>query len=180
MGTHRRLAITLAASVAVFAAAAAAARAQGAPPTVVIVVRHAEKAAVEGSDPPLSEAGAKRAQRLAGVAEDAGVEAIYTTQFKRTRDTAQPAADRLKVPVTAVEVTRENINSHPASLAKEILSKHKGKSVLVVGHSNTTTMIVEALSGRKVPALDDATDFDALFVVVLPDAGAPRLVKGKY
>jgi broad specificity phosphatase PhoE len=148
--------------------------------TVVIVVRHAEKAAVEGSDPPLSEAGRKRAERLAEIGEQAGVQAVYTTQFKRTRETAQPLAARLGLTPQTVELGRENIAAHPAALAREITTKHKGKTVLVVGHSNTAPRVAAALSGRSLPDLDDATEFDALFVVVIPDEGPPRLVRAKY
>lgn len=171
----KRSVIALALLLAV-AAWSASALAQTPPPTVVIVVRHAEKAAVEGPDPPLSEAGAARAQRLKEMTSAAEVVAAYTTQFKRTRDTAAA----LGVPVVPFEINGGNMANYPAMLAKEILSKHKGKTVLVVGHSNTTPQIVEALSGRRVPPLDDAKDFDALYVVVIPDAGAPRLVRGKY
>ena len=149
-------------------------------PTVVIVVRHAEKAAVEGQDPPLSEAGQKRAQRLADLAAQAGVSVVYTTQFKRTRDTAQPLVERLKIPAQAIELTRENIGAHPAALAREITTKHKGKTVLVVGHSNTAPRVAGALSGQTIPDLNDATEFDAVFVVVIPDAGPARLVRAKY
>jgi broad specificity phosphatase PhoE len=149
-------------------------------PTVVIVVRHAEKAAVEGQDPPLSEAGQRRAQRLADIAAQAGVSMVYTTQFKRTRDTAQPLVERLKIPAQAVELTRESIAGHPAALASEIKAKHKGKTVLVVGHSNTAPRVAAALSGQTIPDLDDATEFDAIFVVIIPDAGEPRLVRAKY
>ncbi len=53
-------------------------------PTTVIVVRHAERAAVEGQDPPLSEAGEQRARALIEAVGDAGVRAIYATQFQRT------------------------------------------------------------------------------------------------
>ena len=149
-------------------------------PTVVIVVRHAEKAAAEGNDPPLSDAGRRRAERLADIAERAGVQHVYTTQFRRTRDTARPLAERLKLDAQAIELTRENIGAHPAALAREITSRHKGKTVLVVGHSNTAARVAAALSGRAIPDLDNATEFDALFVVVIPDAGPARLVRAKY
>jgi broad specificity phosphatase PhoE len=149
-------------------------------PTVVIVVRHAEKAAVEGNDPPLSEAGQKRAERLAALAAEAGVAALYTTQFKRTRETARPAAEQLKLTPVVVEVTRENAPTHAADLAREILAKQKGKTVLVVGHSNTAPQVAGALSGRTLAPLDDATDFETLFVVVIPESGSPRLVRAKY
>jgi len=172
---------SLACAFALLLAPAAPAPAQtGGAPTVVIVVRHAEKAAVEGQDPPLSEAGRRRAERLADIAEQAGVSVIYTTQFRRTRDTARPLAERLKLDAQAIELTRENIGAHPAALAREITSRHKGKTVLVVGHSNTAARVAAALSGRAIPDLDNATEFDALFVVILDGPGPPRLIRAKY
>jgi len=172
---------TLACTIAlVFALATPAPARRLDAPTVVIVVRHAEKAAVEGSDPPLSEAGQKRAQRLADLGEQAGVQVAYTTQFKRTRDTAQPLVDRLKIPAHAVELGRDNLAAHPAALAREITTRHRGRTVLVVGHSNTAPRVAAALSGKTLPDLDDATEFDALFVVIIPDSGPARLVRAKY
>ena len=57
----------------------------------VIVVRHAE--ALTGDDPGLSEAGTARANALAKSLKDAGITAIYVTQYARTRDTASRSAD---------------------------------------------------------------------------------------
>jgi broad specificity phosphatase PhoE len=173
-----RTAACLAALLSLLAAAPAAAGRTA--PTVVIVVRHAEKAAVEGTDPPLSEAGQKRAERLAALAAEAGVEVVYTTQFRRTRETARPAAERLGLTPAAVEVTRENAATHASDLAREILSKHKGRAVLVVGHSNTAPQVAGALAGRSLAPLDDATDFETVFVVVIPEGAPPRLVRAKY
>lgn len=149
-------------------------------PTVVLVVRHAEKVADGSADPELSEAGLKRAQALADVAAEAGVAAVYTTQFKRTRETARPLAERLKIPAVVVEATRENAKTHPAALAKQVLAKHAGQTVLVVGHSNTVPQIVGALGGRRPPDLDDATEFDRLFVVIVPKDGQAKVVKARY
>src|SRR5437868_7185059 len=72
-------------------------------PTTILIVRHAEKAS-DGDDPPLTEAGMRRALALVQVAEDAGVKAVYTTQLKRNRDTAQPLAERLGITPTEVAV----------------------------------------------------------------------------
>ena len=66
-----------------------------APPTVVLLVRHAEKAAQPAQDPPLTDAGSARARALVAVARDAGVSAIITTQFLRTKNTAEPTATAL-------------------------------------------------------------------------------------
>src|SRR5215813_10050359 len=65
--------------------------------TTVIIVRHAEKAATPVDDPPLSAAGETRAKALWDVVKDAGVDAIITTQFVRTKETAEPTAKRLKL-----------------------------------------------------------------------------------
>ncbi len=78
------------------------------PPTVVYLVRHAEKAQASDNNPPLSEAGMRRAEALAQTLGDAGVSAIYTTQFKRTTDTAAPLAALAGAAVTTLEVNHDD------------------------------------------------------------------------
>ena len=57
---------------------------------IVVIVRHAEKAANDPKDPDLSEAGRERAQTLARILKDGHITAIFTTEFKRTQETAAP------------------------------------------------------------------------------------------
>ncbi len=75
---------------------------------VIFLVRHAEKAAspaaaaqpshsMLGDDPPLSPAGEQRAAKLAAALAQSGITAIYTTEFKRTRQTAAPLGEKLKL-----------------------------------------------------------------------------------
>jgi len=55
------------------------------PVTTVIIVRHAEKNIEPNNpDPDLSPAGQARAQEIARMFGDSGVQAIYATQYKRT------------------------------------------------------------------------------------------------
>ena len=54
---------------------------------VVVIVRHAEKAN-GGNDPDLSSAGRARANELARILKDSGITAIFSTEFKRTQETA--------------------------------------------------------------------------------------------
>src|SRR6476619_7042657 len=145
-------------------------------PTVVLLVRHAEKASQPAQNPPLTEAGATRAQALAAVARDAGVTAIITTQFERTRKTAEPTA-------AALHITPEVIEAGPAAqhakaVADQVL-KHAGGTVLVVGHSNTIPAIVGALGAPRPRDLCDS-EYDQLFVVILGDAGPPRVIRSRY
>src|SRR5438046_9777690 len=67
---------------------------------VVVIVRHAEKAANGGNDPDLSSAGHARAEALARILKDSGITAIFTSEFKRTQETAAPTATSARVTPT--------------------------------------------------------------------------------
>jgi broad specificity phosphatase PhoE len=146
--------------------------------TTVILVRHAEKADAPATDPPLTEVGQARAKRLADALKNAGVSAIYVTDFKRTQETAAPIAAALSVP-TNTAVTAGGAGQYAASLAQRIQKDHKGKTVLVVGHSNTTPEVIKALGGPALPVIPDS-DYDNLFVVVIGADGKASLIRAKY
>ena len=147
-------------------------------PTVIFVVRHAEKA-VGGDDPPLTEAGLRRAQALARLAGEGKIGAIYTSQFTRNRETAKPLSDKTGVPITEVPVNLQQPGVYGHILAKEILAKHVGEYIVVVGHQNTVPGTVEGLSGQTVPGLKD-TEYASLFIIVIPGEGSPRLIRAQY
>jgi broad specificity phosphatase PhoE len=145
--------------------------------TTVLVVRHAEKAS-DADDSPLTEAGARRAEALARAAEGAGVQAIYSSQFKRNLDTARPLSERSGLSVTQMPVNLQNPGDYGRSLARDILEKHAGQTVVVVGHANTVAATVEGLTGRPAPPGD--IQYADLFVVVVPREGAAKLIKAQY
>lgn len=60
-------------------------------PTTIVVVRHAERADATANSN-LSAAGLARAQALVQVVDDVGLDAVYSTEFCRTAQTAQPTA----------------------------------------------------------------------------------------
>lgn len=132
---------------------------------MVIVVRHAERAdggATPGNsmtaspDPQLSDAGKARAQKLALMLADAGVTAIYTTEYLRTKDTAAPLAAK-------IGVTAEVVMARDADALVAKVKSHKSGAVLVVGHSNTVPAIIRALGGSIVSVGDD--EYDSVFFV---------------
>jgi len=139
-------------------------------PTIVLLIRHAEKAK-NGDDPPLNPAGKERAKTLARVAGKAKIDAIYTSEKKRTRQTAQELADYLKLPITQVP------GADVDSLVKQITQDKPGKIVLVVGHSNTIPKIINKLGGGDI---DPIEEYDNLFVLVVPRSGSGKLVQLKY
>lgn len=147
--------------------------------TTVVVVRHAEKSTDDPRDPSLSAAGQERARLLGSVLKDAGVTDIYTTQYKRTRQTAEPFAQQAGISIVERPASAANTATYGRDLAQEILTKSAGKGVLVVGHSNTVPDIVKALSGTTVPAITDP-EYDHIFVVVIPASGSPGLTQLRF
>lgn len=145
------------------------------PPTIVWVVRHAEKGADPGNgDPPLAANGVVRAEELARMLDLCDVQVAYATQFLRTQQTVAPTATQEGV--TPITFQANDV----AALVASIRSNDRGKVVLVAAHSNTAPQIVDELSGVSVPAIDDATEFDNLYEVILPRCGKPRVQHLKY
>lgn len=146
-------------------------------PATVIVVRHAEKID-DSRDPALSEAGAERARALAGVLEHAGLDAVYASQYQRTRLTAMPAAEGAGLSVR-VESIEGDIDTWAQGFAAEVVRQNPGKTVLVAGHSNTVPPLVAALCRCKVEALTDA-DYDRVYVVHAAGSENPDLIMARY
>ena len=141
--------------------------------TTVILVRHAEKAAEPAADPGLTAAGAERAQALVELVKDASVRAIVSTQFQRTRLTAAPLAAQLGL---TVEIVDARAPQHARVVADSILIKHRGQTVLVVGHSNTVPAIIAALGAPQPPDICDA-GYDNIYVVTVPATGASSVTR---
>jgi broad specificity phosphatase PhoE len=176
----RRALLALALAAVAGCAPAATVQAAAARPTTVLVVRHAERAAEPAADPGLTPAGQARAEALpAAVAGDGPVAAIYTTQLRRTRDTAAPLGARAGVPVTVRPVDAATAPSYAADLARHILQSHRGQTVVVVGHSNTVPGIVAALGGEAPPAIADS-QYGDLFRVVIPASGPVRVERARF
>jgi broad specificity phosphatase PhoE len=147
-------------------------------PTTVLIVRHGEKAS-QDADAPLSDAGRQRAVALAETAADAGVAAIYSSQFTRTKDTARPLSERTGVAVTEFPVNLSDPGDYGKRLATEILAKHAGQTVVVVSHQNTIPALVEGLAGRGEAPLGDA-EYDRLTIVTVLPGGAAHQIVARY
>jgi broad specificity phosphatase PhoE len=146
--------------------------------TVVILVRHAEEAEPDATNSVLSAAGVARADSLVAALAHVPLAAVYSTQYIRTRDTASPVAKAQGVPHHVVEATRP-AEVYLAALAERIRAQHAGETVLVVGHSNSTTQLIHALGGPELPALDES-DHARFFVLVLDAGGGARLLDARF
>ena len=146
--------------------------------TTIIFVRHAEKAATPADDPGLSPAGEQRAAELARQLVDAdviqGVDAIYSTPFKRTKQTAQAVADALDLPVYTYDVA----DTEP--ILESILKKHKGKIILVVAHSNTLPVLIANLgASKRVPPIAE-DEYDNIYIISIPWFGKTKTIRLRY
>jgi broad specificity phosphatase PhoE len=141
----------------------------------VFLVRHAERV-WEGDDPALTAEGSVRARALATALSEAGVTAIITTQWRRTRDTAAPLADLLQLTPEIIPVyegkARENIEAVAAAIRR-----HQDETVLVVGHI-TVTGVIAALGGPTLPTICENV-FSDLFLYH-PGDGENGLLRLRY
>jgi broad specificity phosphatase PhoE len=144
--------------------------------TTIILVRHAEKAVEPAADPALTAAGTARAEALIDVVKDAGVKAIVSTQFARTRGTAAPAAAKLGI---VPEIADARAPDHVRAVADSLLAHHRGETILVVGHSNTVPAIIAAL-GAPAPAPICDAEYDNIYVVVVPPSGKATVTHAHY
>lgn len=143
--------------------------------TTLIFVRHAEKQDDDSRDPSLSEKGKQRALELSKlISSNYNVKAIYSTGYKRTRQTARPVSELL-----SLEVIDYNL-SNPDSLMNAIIELHEGEQVLIVGHSNTTPYLVNITVGEEAfPPLDESV-YDAVFEVRINKAGKVTVNRYTY
>jgi len=88
---------------------------------------------------------------------------VYSTDYNRTKQTAQPIAEKNNLGITIYNPSELN--------SEEFKKATKGKTVLVVGHSNTTPMFVNAVIGsEKYESIDDSNNAN-LYIVTISSIG---------
>lgn len=134
--------------------------------TTVYVVRHAETGST-ATDPPLDATGQARAQTLAGLLADAGIELVIASQFMRTQQTGTPTATTAGLIVTVHAVAGTGYGAELATQVKTA-APH---AALIVGHSNTVPETVQAFTGTAVAPIAE-TEFDRLYTITVTATGA--------
>jgi broad specificity phosphatase PhoE len=146
--------------------------------TTVIFVRHAEKAAEPADDPGLSPAGQRRVAELTRQLKDAdviaGIDAVYSTPFRRTEETARPIAEALGLPINSYDA------ANTEAIMEYIVKEHKGKIILVVGHSNTLPLLMADMgASKRVPAIAE-NEYDNIYIVSIPWFGKTKTIRLRY
>lgn len=140
-------------------------------PATWFLVRHAEKEET-GPDPHLSPAGRERAEQLAALLSAAGIDTVLSSDYHRTRETAEPLATRLGLEIEVYDP------SALQELAQALLER--GGRALVVGHSNTTPELAARLGGEPGPEIDEADEYDRLYLLTRDASGRLNTVVLRY
>ena len=138
--------------------------------TTVYIVRHAEKDSTSNpADPTLSALGQVRAQALRQLLVRRQPAALFTTNTTRARATLAPLSEALKVEPQEYDPRRGR------DLADRILKEYRGKTVVIVGHSNTVLSLIDDFG--LVPPVDEIgeNDYEYLFTVRLAEGTMPTV-----
>lgn len=125
------------------------------------LIRHAEKDRSDKTNrnPNLKEEGLQRAERWAKHFKDVKFNMVYATDYNRTKQTAMPTAKANNLELQFYNPSNYNI--------EEFMAKTKGKTVLIVGHSNTTPVFANALLGENKYEMMADNDNASLYRVTL-------------
>ncbi len=134
----------------------------------IILLRHAEKDLSPGADkvnPDLTPEGKQRAQNLVKKINKYKPTAIYSSDFIRTKSTVAPLAEKRKLTVQIYDPRKLD------DLAALII-EGKFKSVVVVGHNNTTPALANLLiKQEKYQALAE-TVYNKIWIIKVKKNGS--------
>lgn len=136
--------------------------------TTIILVRHAEKEVVTNgdkalqADPPLSAEGKTRAENLITALKDHTPNAIFSSNYERTRATVTPLAVKNGIVIQYYDPRNQQVLA-------EKLKTLTGQTIVVCGHSNTVPGLVNLLTGEnKYQNLDESV-YNKIFIVTIAD-----------
>lgn len=140
--------------------------------TTYYFIRHAEKVRTDKTDrnPDLNINGLQRAKKWSEVFANVPFDAVYSTDYNRTKQTAKPTADSRELPILLYNPRKMYDDAFRANT--------QGKTVLVVGHSNTTPVFVNTIIGtEKYQQIDDRNNANLYIVTVTKDKVTSVLLK---
>jgi len=141
----------------------------------IILLRHAEKdlaGDVNNPDPNLSAEGNLRAQRLIEAVRKYQPDAIFSSQFIRTRATAAPLARKNRMMI-------QIYNHRNLKEIAELAMSGKFKRILIVGHNTTTPALANLLIGQDKYKPLAESEYDKIWVVKIKKKKKQNKVKDK-
>ena len=142
--------------------------------TVFFILRHAEETDPNDGDPPLSDIGKVRAERLAKVIEDIPIDLAASTNFLRTTQTANPFVAIRKPKIFVY---------NPDDLAfrfDDIVQKPKGLKVLVIGDEHSVPKFLNYLKAKEVYTPIPKNQYDRFYIAIVYDKGNAQISEWRY
>ena len=129
--------------------------------TTYYLIRHAEKDRTNKAnrDPNLNKKGQERVKIWTNYFENIDLDAVYSTEYKRTMQTAKTIAENKSLEIQ----NYDPLKMYDAFFQKET----KEKKVLIVGHSNTTPSFVNKILGEKKYKNMNDRDNSTLYIVTI-------------
>lgn len=133
------------------------------------LIRHAEKVVSKTNrNPDLKVIGQARAESWAQVLKHVSLDAVYSTDYLRTKGTAQPTAEAQGLEVKLY---------HPINIDVEKFKEEtKGQTVLIVGHSNTIPSFANKLIGEEKYKDIYESNNGNLYIVQVSESGITDMV----
>ena len=125
------------------------------------LIRHAEKdrSDDQNADPELTQTGLGRAMHWAEILNSVPLDAVYSTDYQRTSQTASPTA--IKQDIDLRYYDPQNID------IEQFKEDNLNKNILVVGHSNTIPNFANQLLDDEIYAQIDDTNNGSMIVVTI-------------
>ena len=143
----------------------------------IILLRHAEKdfsdGGAENPDPVLSAEGRERAERLVETIKKYKPRAIYSSNFKRTRSTVTPLADK------TVRGYRLPIQLYDHRKLDEFVSRllaSNARTIVVVGHNTTTPALANLLIKQDKYKPLAETEYDKIWIIEIKKGKAKDVI----
>jgi hypothetical protein len=138
--------------------------------TTVILIRHAER----DNFFILTAQGRKRAKALVEAVSDMGITAIYSPNLERNLDTVTPLANHLGIDITLTpKISKPTVDK----IVGEILAKHTGEVVLLVGNGSGN---LRSLHHRLGGTGEGPYQYGDLYIYTIPDQGPIKVIKSRY
>jgi broad specificity phosphatase PhoE len=120
------------------------------------LVRHAEKQADGSQDPALTPAGKRRSELLAGWLADKEILKVWSSDYKRTRDTAIPLLNDSGLELAIYDPRDQD------AFATTLLREQQ--NAVIVGHSNTVPELARLLCHCDVDEMAES-EYGRLLVI---------------
>lgn len=141
--------------------------------TTFILSRHAETTGI-GTDPSLSIAGQERATELARVLKNTKIQAVFSTNYNRTKETSS------KIAANNALSTQIYDPANLDALVNTVLNQYHSQVIYIAGHSNTTNVLLNMLIGKNLYGTIPDSEYDNLYIVNVSSKGQAKVLHLKY